>query len=891
MVNYNKNDCLIPDPLCTHQKDTPNILQNSLGPFIPPSRDGYDNWAHYETTRAYLDQGKTYTLSAKTNGSFTNQHGDNRPNNNITLRLCNKERGVEDIVSTTSTAKGTTFTWNRPSGFYFLRVNSYNAKADRKVWDIQLEEGNKATPYVPDETTIRKYPNKYGHIQDKPWTEEQIKSREREFEAYRLDLCQWVQEKCNYNGGIAPEVQQEYNKKLAEYEEKERQYQLDLQRYQDYVKNKQQYDRNIAQYNRDKANYEATKARIEKENAEKDKRNKQKQEDYRVDMIGYEAGHAQYLKLLKEYNEAIDPEKRRQREAQALREAIERVRVSTRMNLFTSSTNTPDGAYTHVSTNGNNFNVEWRMVNTGRIVGTGHVEGSVEYRYVQRDRYIDTYVTAVTIRTVYYDYNPNDTFATQGANFAIYGINGNTLYNRNYDPYQSFRDNLNLRVVLNQQVQVQRTGSTGGRVEIFRTNDTWTYSPTSGTLAVNFTQDSLNVIIPPVYIPDKPKDVPKPTPPVLEKLNPLPTPPGNPPVKPDPVPNPQKPEPPKKPVPVPLRPRPKRPCKRTDCEDCGCENIGSGPEVCEDLLAMVQEKAQYAGLRELRNKYTVNLPNIIRRSVYGVWCVTKNIINQMCHIKDEFKCMNEQTYQLRLEQICLQRQTDKQYERLVEVAETNYRIGLNVRERLRRKLIDDATKKAQAEANKTVKMNLFSQGSRGYSGAYTDVTTNGDQFDISWSMVDGTTVGIGHIKGRVERTFQINSRGVAEAVLTGMTVDRVEYNITGYSQGASVANITIYDRNGGALYSRDYNPYESWSLDVNKRVTFNENVPLQLTGSQQGAVKLLATRDTWIYDPTYGELSVNFTIDKPLPIEEPKLPEINKVLIGKIKYEEREYER
>ena len=98
--------------------------------------------------RVRLEQGKTYILSAETNGSFTNQHDTTISSNNATIWLTNPSFGTWAVISDSNTANGTRYTHNRPTGDYEIRVNTY--VTDNSVWikNIVFEDGT-WSPNIP----------------------------------------------------------------------------------------------------------------------------------------------------------------------------------------------------------------------------------------------------------------------------------------------------------------------------------------------------------------------------------------------------------------------------------------------------------------------------------------------------------------------------------------------------------------------------------------------------------------------------------------------------------------------------------------------------------------------------------------------------------------------
>lgn len=98
--------------------------------------------------RVRLEQGKTYILSAETNGAFTNQHNPNQSNDNATIWLVNPNFSTWAIISDNNTARGTRYTHNRPTGDYEIRINTYTT--DNSIWikNIVFEDGT-WSPDIP----------------------------------------------------------------------------------------------------------------------------------------------------------------------------------------------------------------------------------------------------------------------------------------------------------------------------------------------------------------------------------------------------------------------------------------------------------------------------------------------------------------------------------------------------------------------------------------------------------------------------------------------------------------------------------------------------------------------------------------------------------------------
>lgn len=116
---------------------------------IKPNRSIIDNLI-MTGQRVRLEEGKTYILSAETNGSFTNQHTETVSSNNATIWIVNPSFSTWAVISDSNTANGTRYTHNRPTGEYEIRVNTY--VTDNSIWvkNIVFEDGT----WSPDIPTV-----------------------------------------------------------------------------------------------------------------------------------------------------------------------------------------------------------------------------------------------------------------------------------------------------------------------------------------------------------------------------------------------------------------------------------------------------------------------------------------------------------------------------------------------------------------------------------------------------------------------------------------------------------------------------------------------------------------------------------------------------------------
>ena len=129
-----------------------NLLKGSKGPFMPDRKPAnFDNNILYVgNTSIYMEQGQEYIISAKTDGNFTAHHDGNKESDNVVLWIMDKDIRNYQIVSDLKTGTtGTKIIWNKPTGIYHLRVNTYHKEAVKSVWDVKIEKGNVATDWSP----------------------------------------------------------------------------------------------------------------------------------------------------------------------------------------------------------------------------------------------------------------------------------------------------------------------------------------------------------------------------------------------------------------------------------------------------------------------------------------------------------------------------------------------------------------------------------------------------------------------------------------------------------------------------------------------------------------------------------------------------------------------
>lgn len=126
-----------------------NLLCNSIGKF-QPNASRIDNYIIYDTSTVYMTQGQQYTVHANASDGlvWSGTHNPNVTSSNVVLWLTDGIK-VSQIISDANTGTRTTFTWNNPSGTYYLRVNTYNPDNSDYADKVMLEKGTVAHDWSP----------------------------------------------------------------------------------------------------------------------------------------------------------------------------------------------------------------------------------------------------------------------------------------------------------------------------------------------------------------------------------------------------------------------------------------------------------------------------------------------------------------------------------------------------------------------------------------------------------------------------------------------------------------------------------------------------------------------------------------------------------------------
>ena len=275
-------------------------------------------------------------------------------------------------------------------------------------------------------------------------------------------------------------------------------------------------------------------------------------------------------------------------------------------------------------------------------------------------------------------------------------------------------------------------------------------------------------------------------------------------------------------------------CKQKDC-NCEQAPIGDCTKLQEINDLQIRPK-----MRAILKAEWCNLPEAIRRAFYGVWCVLKNIINQLCYILQKLDCL-----EARVDKLCsIAKCQDERISGLIE--------------HIKGKMLENVSFGMRGSGS--------SDGGTGGDATFTQVTTQNDgSFTLTWNMVfSGKEIGRGTINGKVSHMYTMNEYGTIKAHISKVDFHSVNYKSDG-TPSKDGATISIKDTSGRTIWTKRYNPSTSWSdkpasLDINREAT------LQPQGGNTGEVLLFQTEDTWDSNPTRGDIKATYVNNNsPLP--------------------------
>lgn len=273
----------------------------------------------------------------------------------------------------------------------------------------------------------------------------------------------------------------------------------------------------------------------------------------------------------------------------------------------------------------------------------------------------------------------------------------------------------------------------------------------------------------------------------------------------------------------------------SNCVDCSCKKVARDKDTCKNLHEQNDSKTRGAS-RILADTPLCEYKNVFPKIFYSIWCMFKNIIDIICWILSRLDALEAKVNEIidYLNKLCQALKCVIEY------------------------LKKDAEEKL-AEALGNVTFNVSGQGSTA-GQVYSKVTTQPDgTFDIEWTMAyAGNNIGKGVVNGKVNHVYTPNKEdGSIDGEIPNLTINTITYNGTG--TGYSPARFTITDRNGGAIYDKQYNPGVPFVDTLNKEVNLGLKFNIPAKGGTSGDIHLLNTSDQWEIDPTNAKVSASYT--------------------------------
>ena len=151
------------------------------------------------------------------------------------------------------------------------------------------------------------------------------------------------------------------------------------------------------------------------------------------------------------------------------------------------SSTSPDGTF--------KFNFD---TNDGiKIIGNGEINGKVEHEYsTNEDGSIKVKVKSITINNVKWDKTADNAAANKNISLHIKDINGNALYDKNYDGSTSWSEDVNKTVELNVDKDVSPMSTTGD-IDVLTIDDNWIIN-THGRASIKYDNNNKGAIPPDV---------------------------------------------------------------------------------------------------------------------------------------------------------------------------------------------------------------------------------------------------------------------------------------------------------------------------------------------------------------------------------------------------------
>lgn len=275
-------------------------------------------------------------------------------------------------------------------------------------------------------------------------------------------------------------------------------------------------------------------------------------------------------------------------------------------------------------------------------------------------------------------------------------------------------------------------------------------------------------------------------------------------------------------------------CKQ---KDCSCENVGIGDCTKLQELNDLQIRPK---MRAILKAEWCNLPEAIRRGFYGVWCVLKNIINQLCYILTKLECL------------------ESKVDKLCSIAKCQDQRITGLVEHIKGKMLENVVFGMKGVGT--------SANASGNGDTFTSVAVqqNGN-FTIVWNMVyAGREVGRGTITGKVSHMYTMNEDGSVKAYVSRVDFDSVKYVGDGGSYGNN-ATFSIQDTSGRTVWTKSYQTGSSFT-DKPGSISIGKETVLRPQGGSTGDILLFKTLDQWDFDPTSSDVRATYVNNNsPLP--------------------------
>lgn len=286
------------------------------------------------------------------------------------------------------------------------------------------------------------------------------------------------------------------------------------------------------------------------------------------------------------------------------------------------------------------------------------------------------------------------------------------------------------------------------------------------------------------------------------------------------------------------------------CNDCECKEINvcdTTEHVHADLRDKLMVFKDYVCTIALTP--CSQLGKVMSKVVYYLWCMLKDLVNMVINNRKRTETLmdNDEYFCGRVGEL----------EGVVKYLEDSVKYlndMVSCLDNRNSKIVDYLLDKIK----ENVTFNLLAKGSQSGSVATTVETSKDGGFKISWTMADNSgAVGKGTVNGKVNHKYSVNKDGSIHVVVENVTITDVVY--TAYRGGSSSATFVIKDDDDNVVFSKAYNPYASWSDTADKVIAYNSVLDLKPKTGSNGNLRILSTEDRWIYSPTFGNITLQYT--------------------------------